>query len=100
MNNFNIYFKKRSFLHFREFPTALEIIKYIPLGDISGYLIQLEHNKLYAREVIFHFATGFLEEVSKHLLIEGCDKLRDVDSISYLESTKHLVSCFFIRIFF
>lgn len=73
---------------------AREILTYIPMDDVTGYLIQMEHNKMYAREVSFHFSLGYHEELSKHLLIDGCEKMRTIDSISYLEEENQLVGFF------
>lgn len=80
--------------NFREFPTAMELITFIPIDDLSGYIIQLESGKLYAREVAFDFALEALDEKSKTLLIHGCSKFPEQESISYLEHSSQLVSYF------
>jgi hypothetical protein len=70
----------------------MELVTFIPIDDISGYLIQLENSKLYAREVAFNFGLEAMQERSKHLLIEGCSKIPEQESISHLEYSSQLVS--------
>lgn len=50
---------------------------------MTGYMINLMNGDLTAREVRFDFASGLVEEISKHTLLSNCEKIKDIDCISY-----------------
>jgi hypothetical protein len=70
---------------FRNYPTAMEIVTYLPVNDTSGYMLQIESNKLYARNIYFDFSSGLIEDLAeKQMLIADCERIKSADSISYM----------------